>query len=68
MNIDNFKEFVPVMLRKVYVECLLHGNFTRVEGLEMARILESNIKSVKHVQPVSEDENLIFKQLRLPQG
>ena len=57
------------MLSKIHVECLIHGNIVKSEGLNMANMVEKKlISSIKNISPLHVQEMLVYRQFELPKG
>lgn len=66
---DRLQQFIPQLLSKVHVECLIHGNVTVTEATDIVRLIESKlINSVPQITPLLHKQLILHREIRLEDG
>ncbi|XP_076374865.1 insulin degrading metalloproteinase isoform X2 [Megalopta genalis] len=69
LTVERMQEFIPQFLSKVHVECLIHGNVTKSEALETAKLIESKLaNSVPQRIPLLSRHMILNREIRLEDG
>ncbi|XP_014206136.1 insulin-degrading enzyme isoform X2 [Copidosoma floridanum] len=69
LTADKMKQFIPLFMSKMHIECLIHGNVTRSEASQTAKLVESKfVNSVKDLMPLLPRQMVPYRELQLPQG
>ncbi|XP_078036268.1 insulin degrading metalloproteinase isoform X2 [Augochlora pura] len=69
LTIEKIQQFIPQFLSKVHVECLVHGNVTKSEALETAKLIESKLmNSVPQRIPLLARHMILNREIRLEDG
>ena len=69
LTADRVRQFIPMLLSKMHVECLLHGNVTKAETLKTIKMIESKLtSSVKDLTPLLPKQLTLNRELQLPNG
>jgi insulysin len=69
LTAERVKQFIPLLLSKMHIECLIHGNITKTEALKVVKILESKlISSVKDLTPLLPKQLVLHREVELPNG
>ncbi|XP_051169060.1 insulin-degrading enzyme-like [Leptopilina boulardi] len=50
LTIKNLRKFVSQVFKKSHIECLIYGNFTKIEALKIASIVELNFKKISKLK------------------
>ncbi|XP_046746475.1 LOW QUALITY PROTEIN: insulin-degrading enzyme-like [Diprion similis] len=66
---ERVQQFILQMLGKVHIECLLHGNVTKSEALDMAKLFEFKlINTLPQVTPLLPRQLLLCRDVKLEEG
>uniref|UniRef100_A0A1Y1LI14 Insulin-degrading enzyme n=1 Tax=Photinus pyralis TaxID=7054 RepID=A0A1Y1LI14_PHOPY len=65
LTIEKLKEFIPQMLSKMHIECLVHGNANRKKALEMVNIVENRFAELINTTPLLPRQLLLNRELQL---
>ncbi|KAL6438860.1 hypothetical protein ACFW04_003738 [Cataglyphis niger] len=69
LTVDRLQQFIPQLLSKVHVECLIHGNVTVTEATDTVRLIESKlINSVPQITPLLHKQLILHREIRLEDG
>ncbi|XP_076297777.1 insulin degrading metalloproteinase isoform X2 [Lasioglossum baleicum] len=69
LTAERLQEFIPQFLSKVHIECLIHGNVTKSEALETAKLIESELTSaIPQVIPLLPRHMISYREIRLEDG
>nr|XP_022903817.1 insulin-degrading enzyme [Onthophagus taurus] len=68
LTVDRLEAFIPQILSKMHVECLLHGNLTRSKGLDLVEIVENRLQQSVNMQPLLPRQLLLNRELKLEDG
>ncbi|KYN28454.1 Insulin-degrading enzyme, partial [Trachymyrmex cornetzi] len=69
LNVKAFRQFVPHLLSKVHVECLIYGNVTVTEATHIQNIIESKLTTgVVDIEPFLEREQVMPREIKLENG
>lgn len=56
------------LLSKVHVECLIHGNVTMTEAVDIIRLVESKLRAVPHIMPLLQRQLILYREIKLEDG
>ncbi|XP_057329083.1 insulin-degrading enzyme-like [Microplitis mediator] len=59
VKIDGFKNFMKNFFERIHIECLIHGNLTKVEAQAIAKSLEDKLKN----DPINKEKSRSFVPL-----
>lgn len=62
------QQFIPLLMSKMHIECLIHGNVTKPEALKTAKLVENKITALKDLTPLLPKQMLLYRELELPNG
>ena len=70
---DSVREFIPQLLTKMHVECLIHGNVKKEEALKTAELIESKLTSPNdsnkgNIIPLLPRQLILFREVSLEHG
>lgn len=74
ITVERLQEFVPQLLTKMHVECLVHGNLTKSEALETVQLVQAKLKEparensercIVHLLP---RQLLLYREVSLDNG
>lgn len=68
MTIDKLEAFIPQMLSKMHIECLVHGNANKEKALKLAQIVEDHLTSALSMSPLLPRQLLLNRELKLEDG
>uniref|UniRef100_A0AAR5Q891 Insulin-degrading enzyme n=1 Tax=Dendroctonus ponderosae TaxID=77166 RepID=A0AAR5Q891_DENPD len=68
ISVDRLEAFIPQMLSKMHIECLVHGNASKDRALEMVQIVESALKRSMNMSPLLPRQLLLNRELKLEDG
>ncbi|XP_034948180.1 insulin-degrading enzyme isoform X2 [Chelonus insularis] len=75
LTVERLEEFVPQLLSKLHIECLVHGNITEAEALETVKLVESeltgdsqNDKKSRIMVPLLPQQLLLRREISLENG
>ncbi|XP_031777802.1 insulin-degrading enzyme isoform X2 [Nasonia vitripennis] len=69
LTADRVRQFIPLLMSKMHIECLIHGNITKAEALKTVKNVESKlISSVKDLTPLLPKQLVLYRELELPNG
>ncbi|KAK0157499.1 hypothetical protein PV328_011239 [Microctonus aethiopoides] len=70
ITIERLEEFIPRLLNKMYIECLLHGNLTKSEALEAVKIVESELTHAgkRRIIPLLPQQLMLHREIKLEDG
>lgn len=60
--------FIPQMLSKMHIECLIHGNVNKERALKLVDIVEHHMLSAVKVSPLLPRQLLLNRELKLEDG
>lgn len=71
---QKLREFVPQLLTKMHVECLVHGNLTVSEALATVQLVQSKLKEPARenddrcIVPLLSRQLLLYREISLDNG
>lgn len=68
MSIDRLEAFIPQMLSKMHIECLVHGNANKDKALQMVQIVQDALTSSLNMSPLLPRQLLLNRELKLEDG
>ncbi|KAK4883510.1 hypothetical protein RN001_006829 [Aquatica leii] len=68
LTIERLEQFIPQMLSKMHIECLVHGNMNKKKALEMVDIVENRFMTQINVTPLLPRQLLLNRELQLEQN
>lgn len=68
MTLERMEEFIPQLLSKLHVECLIHGNVDKDRALALVKILEDRLKSRVTLRPLLPQQLLRDREIQLVDG
>ncbi|XP_025073712.1 insulin-degrading enzyme-like [Pogonomyrmex barbatus] len=69
LTVERLQWFIPQLLSKVHVECLIHGNVTRLEAIDTVKLIESKlINEVPHPVPLLQRQLVLNREIKLEDG
>lgn len=69
LTVDRVQQFIPQILGKMHVECLVHGNVTKSEALDIVKLIESKFTStIPYVTPLLPRQLVLNREVRLEDG
>lgn len=68
LTVKRMEEFVPQLLSKLHIECLIHGNVTKEKSLELVSILEDRLKSTQPLRPLLPPHLLRKREIQMVDG
>lgn len=68
LTIDRLEAFIPQLLSKMHIECLLHGNLNKDKALKIVDIVESRLTSAFNMSPLLPRQLLLNRELKLEGG
>lgn len=60
--------FIPQMLSKMHIECLMHGNVNKEKALTLVNVVENHMMSTVKVSPLLPRQLLLNRELKLEDG
>lgn len=73
LTVESVQNFIPQLLSKIHVECLIHGNMTKDEALKVASFVESKLTSPNdsnkgNIIPLLPMQLVLFREVSLERG
>ncbi|XP_044760344.1 insulin-degrading enzyme [Coccinella septempunctata] len=68
LTIERLEAFIPQVLSKMHIECLVHGNVNKTKALEMANIVEEQLRNTLKMCPLLPRQLLLNRELKLEKG
>ncbi|KAF7987713.1 hypothetical protein HCN44_003576 [Aphidius gifuensis] len=69
ITIENLELFVPQLLQKMFVECLLHGNITESDALDTTKIIRDKLMTNKRpIVPLLAKQLMLYREICLDNG
>ncbi|KAL7290058.1 hypothetical protein TKK_0015787 [Trichogramma kaykai] len=69
LTYERVRQFAPLLMSKMHIESLIHGNFTRDEALRMGKIVENKIISnLPDLTPLLPRQMVLYREIKLPNG
>ncbi|XP_050296511.1 insulin-degrading enzyme [Anthonomus grandis grandis] len=68
ITIDRLEAFIPQILSKMHIECLIHGNANKERALQMVQIVEDALTSSNNMSPLLPRQLLLNRELKLEDG
>lgn len=68
ITIDKLEAFIPQVLSKMHIECLLHGNINKEKALGLVHIVENSLSSTFSMSPLLPRQLLLNRELKLENG
>ncbi|XP_015602966.1 insulin-degrading enzyme isoform X2 [Cephus cinctus] len=69
LTIERVQQFIPQLLGKMHIECLVHGNMTKSEALETVKVIETKLTStVPHITPLLPRQLVLNREVALDDG
>ncbi|KAF5280052.1 hypothetical protein FQA39_LY18167 [Lamprigera yunnana] len=68
LTIERLEQFIPQMLSKMHIECLVHGSMNKKKALEMVDIVENRFVSDVNVTPLLPRQLLLNRELQLEES
>jgi len=69
LNVEGLQQFIPQLLSKVHVECLIHGNVTVTEATDILKLIESKLTTeVPNIIPLLEQQLILPREIKIENG
>ncbi|KAG5874566.1 hypothetical protein JTB14_019568 [Gonioctena quinquepunctata] len=68
ITIERLEAFIPQILSKMHIECLVHGNANKENALELVHIVEDSLTSANGMSPLLPRQLLLNRELKLEDG
>lgn len=68
VTLEKLAAFIPNLLARLHVECLLHGNMTKEEALDTVHLVEENLKENSKTKPLVPVQLIRHREIQLPSG
>ncbi|CAD6233778.1 GSCOCG00007274001-RA-CDS [Cotesia congregata] len=75
LTLDRLEEFIPKLLTKVHIQCLIHGNLTESEALETIKMVENQLtkdpqdsEKSKTIVPLVPKQYILNREISLDNG
>ncbi|XP_045464651.1 insulin-degrading enzyme [Harmonia axyridis] len=68
LTIERLEAFIPQILSKMHIECLIHGNANKIKALEMVNIVEEQLRNQFKMCPLLPRQLLLNRELKLEKG
>ncbi|XP_028137935.1 insulin-degrading enzyme isoform X1 [Diabrotica virgifera virgifera] len=68
LTIERLEAFIPQMLSKMHIECLIHGNVNKEKALELVHIVEDGLTTAMSMSPLLPRQLLLNRELKLEDG
>ncbi|KAL0124001.1 hypothetical protein PUN28_006072 [Cardiocondyla obscurior] len=69
LTADRLQQFIPQLLSKVHVECLIHGNVTIPEATDILKLIESKLTiGVPNIIPLLQKQLVLYREIKLEDG
>lgn len=69
LTADRLQRFIPQLLSKVHVECLIHGNVSVTEATDLVKLIENRLTTlVPHILPLLQKQLLLYREIKLEDG
>ncbi|CAH0553954.1 unnamed protein product [Brassicogethes aeneus] len=68
VTIDKLEVFIPQMLSKMHIECLIHGNANKEKALKLVKVVEDHLTSTLNMSPLLPRQLLLNRELKLEDG
>lgn len=68
LTIDRLQSFIPQLLSKLHVECLIHGNVNKERAQEIVDIVEKRLTSNSALLPILPRQLLRVREIQLLDG
>jgi insulysin len=65
---DKLEAFIPQILSKMHIECLIHGNANKEKALQLVQIVEDRLLSTLNMSPLLPRQLLLNRELKLEDG
>lgn len=65
---EQLEVFIPQMLSKMHIECLIHGNANKEKALKLVEIVEGHMLSTVKGSPLLPRQLLLNRELKLESG
>ncbi|XP_064466057.1 insulin-degrading enzyme-like isoform X2 [Ornithodoros turicata] len=64
---ESVEEMIPKLLSRMHIECLIHGNATRQQALDIVAIVENSLSTKRHMKPLLPSELVGQREHQLPE-
>ncbi|RZC37709.1 insulin-degrading enzyme, partial [Asbolus verrucosus] len=68
LTIDKLEAFIPQILSRMHIECLIHGNANKEKALQLVQIVEDRLLSTLSMSPLLPRQLLLNRELKLEDG
>ncbi|CAG9861187.1 unnamed protein product [Phyllotreta striolata] len=68
LTIERLEAFIPQVLSKMHIECLVHGNANKAKALELVQIVEDSLTHTLSMSPLLPRQLLLNRELKLENG
>ncbi|KYQ54450.1 Insulin-degrading enzyme, partial [Trachymyrmex zeteki] len=69
VSIESLQRFIPQLLSKMHVECLIYGNVTVMEARDIIKLIESKLTTgVSNRIPLLEQQLVLSRDIKLEDG
>ncbi|XP_076245093.1 insulin degrading metalloproteinase isoform X2 [Calliopsis andreniformis] len=69
VTVERLEQYISQFLSKIHMECLIHGNMTMTEAIEVAKLIESKLTSANpHIIPLLPSQLILYREIRLEDG
>lgn len=68
VTLKGLESFIPLLLSKLHIECLVHGNADKPKALKLMEVVENRLTENVNVSPLLPPQLLLNRELRLEDG
>ncbi|XP_011634995.1 insulin-degrading enzyme-like [Pogonomyrmex barbatus] len=69
LSVERLQWFIPQLYNKVHVECIIHGNVTKLEAIDIVKLIESKlINNVSPPIPLLQRQLVLNREIKLEDG
>ncbi|XP_060526171.1 insulin-degrading enzyme [Cylas formicarius] len=68
LTLEMLEAFIPQVLSKMHIECLVHGNADKAKALDLVRIVEELLTAKMNMSPLLPRQLLLNRELKLEDG
>lgn len=68
LTLDRLQAFIPQLLSKMHIECLVHGNIDQSKALTLMEVVENRLAENINVLPLLSSQLLLNRELQLEDG
>ncbi|CAH1784511.1 unnamed protein product [Owenia fusiformis] len=68
VTLEGLRAFIPQLLSRMFIECLVYGNMTKNQALDIQNIVENTLIGKSKTKPLLPSQRKRLREVQLPDG